>query len=37
MRVEVAGTLNLNDTIGWVAEDDIESAGEMCPAVYSLN
>ncbi len=22
---------------GWVDEDDIESAGERCPAVYSLN
>jgi hypothetical protein len=23
--------------IGWIDEDDIESAGERCPAVYSLN
>lgn len=36
-RVRVVGASNLNDQIGWVDEDDLESAGEKCPGVYSLN
>ena len=37
VRVEVVGASRLDGRIGWVDEDDIESAGEKCPAVYSLN
>jgi hypothetical protein len=28
---------SMNGEVGWVDEDDIESAGEQCPAAYSLN
>ncbi len=37
VQVRVVGTVKLNGEIGWVEEDDIESAGEKCPAVYSPN
>ncbi len=37
VRVQVVGAFKLNGTIGWVDEDDIESAGEKCLAVYTLN
>ncbi len=37
VRVEVVGASRLDGRIGWVDEDDVESAGEKCPAVYSLN
>jgi agmatine deiminase len=37
VRVEVVGASRLDGRTGWVDEDDIESAGERCPAVYSLN
>jgi agmatine/peptidylarginine deiminase len=37
VRVEVVGASRLDGRIGWVGEEDIESAGEKCPAVYSLN
>jgi agmatine deiminase len=35
--VQVFGECKLNGKIGWIDEDDIESAGEKCPSVYSLN
>jgi agmatine deiminase len=35
--VLITGSFHLNDRIGWINEDDIESAGEKCPDVYSLN
>jgi hypothetical protein len=31
VRVSPGGSL------GWIDEDDIESAGERCPGVYTLN
>jgi agmatine deiminase len=37
VRVEVVGASRLDGRIGWVDADDIESAGEKCPAVYSPN
>jgi agmatine deiminase len=37
IRVRVVGATVLNGEVGWVDEDDIESAGEKCPDVYSLN
>jgi Porphyromonas-type peptidyl-arginine deiminase len=37
VRVQVVGASKLDGKIGWVNEDDIESAGEQCPGVYSLN
>jgi hypothetical protein len=37
VRVEVVGASRLDGHVGWVDADDIESAGEKCPAVYSLN
>ena len=37
VRVEVVGESRLDGRIGWVDADDIESAGEKCPSVYSLN
>lgn len=36
VRVRVEGG-RLDGEVGWVDEDDIESAGEKCPAVYSPN
>ena len=33
----VAGECSLNGKIGWIDEDDIESAGEKCQLVYSPN
>ena len=36
-KVRVVGACRLGGRIGWVDEDAIESAGEKCPAVYSLN
>jgi hypothetical protein len=35
--VRVTGEYHLNGRIGWIDEDDIESAGEKCPLVYSPN
>jgi agmatine deiminase len=35
--VLVTGASHLNGRIGWINEDDIESAGEKCPSAYSLN
>jgi len=35
--VLVVGECALNGKIGWIDEDDIESAGEKCPLVYSSN
>jgi agmatine deiminase len=35
--VQIVGECNLNGRIGWIDEGDIESAGEKCPAIYSLN
>jgi agmatine deiminase len=35
--VLVTGECHLNAMIGWIDEDDIESAGEKCMGVYSLN
>ncbi len=35
--VLVVGEFKLNGRIGWVNEDDIESAGEKCPSAYSIN
>ncbi len=37
VRVRVVGAHGLDGEVGWVDKDDIESAGEKCPAVYSLN
>ena len=37
VQVKVVGASWLNGKIGWVAEEDIESAGEKCPAIYSSN
>jgi hypothetical protein len=37
VKVRVVGGCDTNGEIGWVEEDDIESAGETCPAVYSPN
>jgi hypothetical protein len=37
VKVRVVGACRLGGRIGWVDEDQIESAGEKCPAVYSLN
>ena len=37
VRVRVVGGCGLDGEVGWVDEDDIESAGEKCPAVYSPN
>jgi agmatine deiminase len=37
VKVRVVGGCDTNGEIGWVEEDDIESAGEKCPAVYSPN
>ena len=36
-RVEVVGAGHLDGSIGWIEEGDIESAGERCPEVWSLN
>jgi hypothetical protein len=35
--VLVTGEFHLNGRVGWIDEDDIESAGEKCPLVYSPN
>jgi len=35
--VQVVGECHLNGRAGWVNQDDIESAGEKCIGVYSLN
>ena len=35
--VQVVGESSLEGRMGWVNEDDIESAGEKCAAVYSAN
>jgi agmatine deiminase len=37
LQVRVVGISRLNGETGWVDEDDIESAGEKCPLVYSPN
>lgn len=37
VQVRVVGASRLDGKIGWVDEEDIESAGEMCPEVYSPN
>lgn len=37
IQVRVVGRSALNGEIGWVDGDDIESAGEKCPGVYSRN
>lgn len=37
VQVRVDGPTELDGQTGWVEEDDIESAGERCPAVYALN
>ena len=37
VRVRVVGDGGLDGEVGWVDEDDIESAGEKCPDVYSPN
>lgn len=37
LRVRVVGATTLNGQTGWIDEDDIESAGEKCTDVYSLN
>jgi hypothetical protein len=31
------GHTRLDGRIGWIDEEDIESAGEKCAAAYSLN
>ncbi|HKQ73871.1 MAG TPA: agmatine deiminase family protein [Blastocatellia bacterium] len=35
--VLVTGEFHLNGRIGWIDEDDIESAGEKCSLIYSPN
>jgi agmatine deiminase len=35
--VLITGEFHLNGRIGWIDMDDIESAGEKCPQVYSPN
>jgi hypothetical protein len=35
--VLITGQSHLNGRIGWIDENDIESAGEKCPLVYSPN
>jgi agmatine deiminase len=35
--VLITGEYHLNGRIGWIDEDDIESAGEKCPLIYSAN
>ena len=37
VQVRVVGAPRLHGEVGWVDEEDIESAGEKCPAVYSRN
>jgi Porphyromonas-type peptidyl-arginine deiminase len=37
VQVRVVGVTRLNGETGWMDEDDIESAGEKCPFVYSPN
>ncbi len=37
VKVRVMGACDLDRQIGWVEEDDIESAGEKCAAIYSPN
>lgn len=37
VRVRVMGHTRLDGRIGWIDEEDIESAGEKCVAAYSLN
>jgi hypothetical protein len=37
VRVEVVGASRLDGRTGWVDADDIESTGEKCLDVYSLN
>lgn len=37
VRVRVVGAFGHHGEVGWVDKDDIESAGERCPAVYSPN
>ncbi len=37
IQVRVVGRSALNGEVGWVDADDIESAGEKCPGVYSRN
>jgi agmatine deiminase len=37
VRVRVVGRCDLEGDVGWVDEDDIESAGEKCPTAYSKN
>ena len=37
VKVQVVGEIRLDGQIGWVDEDDIESAGEKCTSVYSAN
>jgi hypothetical protein len=37
VRVRVVGACDLDREVGFVDKDDIESAGERCPAVYSPN
>lgn len=37
VKVQVVGEIRLDGQIGWVDENDIESAGEKCSNVYSSN
>jgi hypothetical protein len=37
MQVRVVGATRLHGEVGSVDGEDIESAGEKCPAVYSRN
>jgi len=37
VRVEVVEATGLAGRTGWIDEDDLESAGEKCPTVYSPN
>jgi hypothetical protein len=33
VQVQVVGAIHLSGEIGWVDQDDIESAGEKCPSI----
>jgi agmatine deiminase len=37
VRVRVMGHTSLDGKVGWIDEENIESAGEKCAAAYSLN
>lgn len=37
VKVRVVGACDLDRRVGWVDADEIESAGEKCPGVYSPN